>query len=534
MSDSLEQAAIWLQQALSYQQDGDLQAAERLYRRVLVADPANTDAMNLLAVIHHEHGNRELAIRMLQAAVKLKPETGPYWNNLAVVLSKHGERISSIAALRHAIQYNPRDHNCHQALIFAMDLHPESTADVRMADRRAFNANFCAALTARAAPHANVPDPDRILRVGYVSGDYRQHSAAMVVEPILEHHDPEQVAVHLYSNYPGTDPVTERIKGYGHVWRDVSTLNDDQFAAQIREDGIDVLVDLSGYSGGNRLLAFARKPAPVQITAWGHATGTGLDCMDILFADAVTIPPEHEPMYRERILWLPCILSYRPPDDAPPVAPPPAERNGYISFGYLGRANKTHEETWATWAEILHRVPHSRLILKSDDYKDTAVRELVSDYLISLRIGTGRFEFRGMTDNPSHMASYSDVDISLDSWPQSGGVTVLESCLMGVPTVTRLGSFANGRVGASILAHLQQDLGIALDRPSYVSLAVAMAGLTRTLGDRLALRDRLLGSVICDGPAYTQHVETLYRHAWRTWIEVQPAAVSQNGALVGV
>ena len=514
---------VLLQQASVWQADGDLPKAEEAYRRVLALDPSNPDAMNLLALIHHDQGDRDVAIRLLRAAIKIRPEAR-FYTNLGVVLAAHGDRTGSVAAYRLAVAANPAGIVAWPGVIFAMDLHPHSLPAVRLADRRAFNARHCAALTAEAAPHTNDPDPDRRLRIGYISADFKLHSAANVFLPVLRDHDHHNVEVTCYWQQEGeADAITDRVEGYADRWRVVNELDDQQLADLIRDDRIDILVDLSGYSNGNRLLALARKPAPLIMTAWGHVTGLGIDACDYILADDLTIPPEHEPLYHEQILRLPCTVAYEPPDDVPEVAPPPKEINGYTTFGYLGRANKCSEAVWAVWAEILHRVPGSRLILKGNDYRDQAFRAYITDFFIGLRISSHRIEFRGPSPRKHHLEAHADVDIALDPFPQGGGVTVLEACLMGVPTVAMLGNYLNGRIAPSILRAVVPDpyaasAMIASTPAEYADHAVETAERTMTLQHRLLLRRWLLDSVLVRPREYTRSVEAVYRAAWRRWV----------------
>jgi protein O-GlcNAc transferase len=512
---------VLLQRASVWQQDGDLPKAEEAYRRVLAADPGNPDAMNLLALIHHEKGDRQTAMRLLRAAIAIQP-AARFYTNLGVILAASGDRVGSVAAYRQAVAHNPTSINAWPGVIFSMDLNPHVSPAVRLADRRAFNAQHCAVLTAQASPHTNDPDPDRRLRVGYISADFRNHSASMVFAPVLAGHDKDSVEVFCYWQQEGPeDEITDTIRGYADHWCVVNELSDEALADLIRADGIDILVDLSGYSNGNRLLALARKPAPIIMTGWGHVTGLGIDSCDYILADAVCAPQEHASRYHERLLHLPCVVAYEPRPPYPPIAAPPAETNGYVTFGYLGRANKTHEAVWAAWAEILHRVPHSRLILKAADYLDEAFRAKVSDFFVASRISSHRLEMRGPTPRGHHLTVYNEIDVALDPFPQGGGVTTLEACLMGVPSVALLGDYINARIAPSILTTLGHDTWVADSVPAYIEQAVRMAEERRTIADRLALRKVLLDSILCDPQAYARAVEEQYRGAWRRWCPLQ-------------
>jgi predicted O-linked N-acetylglucosamine transferase (SPINDLY family) len=528
----LQRASVWLQ-------DGKLQVAEEALRRVLALDPASADAMNLLGLLHHERGDREMGIRLIQAAIALNPEASRYHHNLGALLASSGDHPGAAASYRRAVAINPALPAPWCGVIFEMDLTPFSTPAMRLADRRAYNAYHCAALTAAAPAHTNDPNPDRRLHVGYLSADFTNHSAAMAFNPVFDGHDRSKWTISAYwQNERPADEITAHFRPLVNgVWREVKDLTDEQLAQQMRDDGIDILVDMSGYSTGSRTLTIARKPAPVIITAWGHATGLGIDASDYILADAITVPPEHEGHYHEQVLRAPCVLAYAPWNPVPEQSAPPAEMNGFTTFGYFGRPSKCNPVVWGTWAQILSRTPHSRLILKHADYKVPGYRQRVIDAFSALRIAESRVEFRYNTSRFDHLATAAEVDICLDPFPQNGGITLLESCLMGVPTIAMLGDHLNGRVAASILTTIGHPEWIAHSVDDYVDLAVNLAEVGTTLADRMQFQEDLLKSVLCKPKAYTEKVEEQYRIAWRAWCEGQkpetaptPIHVKEEGA----
>lgn len=525
MPDPLIEAGALLEAAVGLHQAGKLAEAEAGYRRALALDPANPDALNLLGVIHQSRGEAETAIRLIRAAIAIHP-AGRYFYNLGVAHEGLGDVPSCVAAFRQSALRDPGDPSGWTSAIFNGDLHPYGTPAVRLSDRRAFNAANCAGLTAAAAPHPNDAHPDRRLRIGYLSADFTDHSAAMVFGPVLDGHHREQVEVTCYwQQRTPADQDTARFRQIADRWRVVNELDDDALAALIRADEIDILVDLSGYSNGNRLTMLARKPAPIIMTGWGHVTGLGIDAADYILADAITVPVEHRFHHHERVIHLPCALAFDPKPPYPDVAPAPAERAGVVTFGYLGRALKTNETVWATWAEILHRVPRSRLLFKSREYADPAYRTRLLEFFASLLIDSRRLEFRGQTGRQEHLAAYGGIDVALDPFPHGGGVTVLESCLMGVPTVTLLGDHLNGRIGASVLATIGRGQFVAADAENYVEIAARLGQTAVTHEARKSIRSALLGSIICDPDRYAAAVEDQYRAAWRAWCQSrQPVA----------
>lgn len=523
MRDRLAAAAAELEAAAALHRAGRMAEAAAGYQRVLAIDPANPDAFNLLGLIHHARGESETAIRLMRASISLA-SAGRYWYNLGLVLEARGDVPGCVSAYRQASALDPGDMAAWSAAIFAGDLHPYSTPAVRLADRRAVNARHCRPLMAASAPHTNDPDPDRRLRIGYVSADFTDHSAGMVFEPVLARHDHAAVEVVGYWQQTGpADAATTRFRTYADRWRVVNELSDEALARKIRDDGIDILVDLSGYSNGNRLLALARKPAPIIMTGWGHVTGLGLDAVDYLLADQISAPGALSHHHHERILHLPCALAFDPRPPYPEVSPSPVRATGQVTFGYLGRASKTSEPVWALWAEILHRVPGSRLVLKGREYADPAYRSRLVEFFASLRINSNRLDLRGPSDRAQQLHAYAGIDIALDAFPQTGGVTTLEACLMGVPTVTLLGDHLNGRIGASILTTLGFEQWVGKDVHQYADIAVALAADPPTLERRRAIRAALLSSIICDGRAYAAAVERVYRSAWAEWCSARVA-----------
>ena len=524
MRDALLKAAQQLEIAAAMHREGRLKDAEAGYRRVLVLDPGNAGALGMLGLIAHTRGDSATAVHLIRASLTLKP-AAESWYNLALVLEHTGDLIGSLAAVRQAVALDPYDVTNWSTAIFNGDLHPYTTPAIRLADRRAFNRAHCAALTAAAPPHTNDPDPERRLRIGYLGADFVDHSASMAIEPVLRGHDRDQVELYLYwQNRQNSDAHTVRFEAYADRWRVVSGYTDAELAQMIREDRIDILVDLAGYSNGHRLRALARKPAPIIMTGWGHVTGLGIDACDYILADDITAPAEGAHHHTEQVLHLPCTLAFDPRPPYPDVASSPSARGEPVTFGYLGRATKTSERVWAVWAEILHRVPGSRLVFKGREYASVPYRQRIVEFFASLRISSTRLEFQGASDRYNHLKAYNGIDVALDTFPQNGGVTTLEACLMGVPSVVLAGDHLNGMMGASILSTLGRDIWIGQDVEHYIAIAVLLASRPLIPEERADLRADLLGSIICNDAAYAAAVESRYRDAWRIWCASQVPA----------
>jgi predicted O-linked N-acetylglucosamine transferase (SPINDLY family) len=367
--------------------------------------------------------------------------------------------------------------------------------------------------------------------VGYVSADLRNHSVANAVLPILRHHDHGRVSVACYSGVTRPDHVTAEIRALADRWHDVAELSDDDLAARIRADQVDILVDLSGHSGGNRLPVFAREPAPIQVTAWGYGAGTGLDAMHYFLADPIAVPPEHRGTYAEQIVDLPSILCYEPPAHAPAVAPPPAGARGYVTFGAFNRLPKITARTLETWARVLVAVPSARLVIKCVGADAPSERDHLLGSLSEHGVHPDRVTILGRTSQPDHLAAHGGVDLMLDTFPQSGGITTMDALLMGVPVVTLLGQRVTGRASASFLTTLGLTDLVAQTPDEYVEIAARLAGdLERLARERATLRERLLTSPLGDAALYTRAVEAAYREIWHRWCTGREAQREERGA----
>jgi predicted O-linked N-acetylglucosamine transferase (SPINDLY family) len=335
-------------------------------------------------------------------------------------------------------------------------------------------------------------------------------------------HNPDRFQVFCYSDTRSEDDLTTRFRATIQGWRNVVGISDDQLAAMIRSDGIDILVDLVGHMANNRLLVFARKPAPIQVTAWGEPTGTGLKTMDYLFADSVLVPPRMRSLLAEEVIDLPCFLTYWTPDALPAPSLLPALRNGYVTFGCFNRITKISDAVLRCWSAILRTIPRSRLILKHHIQDEPHLHARIRSVFAQEGIEPERYSFLGYTDRPAHFAAYQEIDIALDPFPHGGGMTTLDALFMGVPVITSLGDTISSRLAAASLTALGLVEFIAPDRAAYVSLAVAKAAdLPALTVLRESLRARMQRCPLGDNAAYTESVETAYGQIWRRWCATQ-------------
>ncbi|MGE3911927.1 MAG: tetratricopeptide repeat protein, partial [Chloroflexota bacterium] len=443
------------------------------YERALALQPANTAALRGLgdALVNLKEYRR--AIPLYERALAGSPRDPDAYEHLELAIQELGrpDAVSGepssvaadlqrlVAALRGLLATEP---DCPQTLsyfIVALDVTDGAEMEAQAA-RQQWNARFGAAASSLRqphTPHTNDRTLDRPLRVGYVSADFRHHSAAFLILPILRAHDRRQVQVYCYSGVTAPDPITEQCRALADHWRETAQLSDDELTALIRQDQIDILVDLSGHTRANRLAVFAREPAPVQVTAWGYATGTGLDAMHYFLADPVVVPAEAHGLYTETVVNLPGVVCYEPPAFAPVVAPLPALARGHITFGAFNRLTKITPESVAAWGRVLMAVPDARLIVKSAGLDGDADRERLLRQLAAAGVARERVTLLGATPQGEHMAAHAEIDLMLDTFPHCGGITTLDALLMGVPMVTLLGERVAGRLSASFLRTLGLD-----------------------------------------------------------------------------
>jgi predicted O-linked N-acetylglucosamine transferase (SPINDLY family) len=352
-----------------------------------------------------------------------------------------------------------------------------------------------------------------------------------LMEPVLAEHDRSAVELFLYSTSRTADDVTRRIESYATGWRNVSEMTDIQAAEQIENDGIDILVDLSGHTAGNRLGIFALKPAPVQATYCGYPNSTGLTQIDYRISDCYSDPPGATEALHSEVIWrlAPGFLCYRPPEYAGPVSTLPALQSGHISFGCFAGRQKITEAQVAAWAEILLRASGSRLILKCSAFSDPAIAAEVRSRLEQLGVAPGRVEILGHSKRADHIWTHKSVDLVLDTFPYNGTITTCEALWMGAPVVTLAGRTHVSRVGVSLLGRLGLEDWIAHSWPEYVDIAVAstsdLAGLAEL---RASLRERFRHSSIGDPRPVTRALEEAYRGMWGRWLAQQRSTASEG------
>ena len=545
----------WHNLGLAQRGCGELANAGESFQRAVAADPNLAVSWNALGAVRARQEDDNGACEAFARAAALDPNSGEILSNFGLALSKVGRNEEALSTLDRALALNPRHAEAvfnrgvarqrlgdfagssadwkataeiepaHRAarsnLIFSMQYDPVVDDAALYEAARAYD-RLHGQPAERATAWLNSRDPERRLRIGYVSPDFRTHSVAHYIEPLLQAHDRARVELFAYAQVARPDETTRRLQdAVGPNWRFTVGVGTQAFARMVRDDAIDILVDLAGHSAGNRLAVFALRPAPVQATWLGYPGTTGLSAIDYRLTDAIADPEGADQHSSETLVRLPRgFHCWRPPADAPAIAPRDAARPP--TFGSFNNVQKLSAATIALWAATLRRVPEARLLLKSSWLSRPRVLEDIRGAFAAHGIAADRIEAMSwMLQASSHLAAYRAIDVALDPVPYNGTTTTIEALWMGVPVVTMAGNRHAARVGASLMAHVGASELIALSEETYVDLA---AGLIRDAAQlrhyRDTLRPQLARSPLLDAGGFARDLEAAYREMWRRWCDV--------------
>jgi len=498
--------------------EGHLDEAEVILRNAALRHPQDAEIRSNLGSVLQNKGLVEQAADCFRAALAINPDL-PAYDSYAAALAGQGNFREAVAAYKEGMRRHPRNTRACSNMLLTLNYVTDIEEDQIFREHLGWKETLGSSIS-RLVKHDNRRDPEKPLRIGYVSPDFRSHSVASYIEPLLAAHDRKVVESFCYSTVPKADETSRRLESIADHWRDSHALSATQLADQIVSDSIDILVDLAGHTARNSLPTFALKPAPVQVTYLGYPNTTGLDTIDYRLTDTIADPQGAEAFYSETLVRLPgCFLCYQPPAEAPDVAPLPAGATGMITFGSFNNLSKINPDVVALWSEVLRSVPHSSIVVKNPALTEPGRRQHYQKLFADWGVAKERVDLIGHTPTrEAHLGMYAGIDIALDTFPYNGTTTTCEALYMGVPVITLSGETHRNRVGKSLLGTLGRAAWIADSREQYIAAAVSLA---RDIGElariRSQLRVQFAASPLCDSETFAHSVENAYRSMWRHW-----------------
>jgi len=505
---------------------GRAEQAEASFLAALRVEPRNAEILRGLGDALRALGRHGESIERYREALSIAPQMAVLHECLGAAYLTQGDPGTAAEQFRRALRLDPGLNSAHSSLLMAMlYLDTEPAERIHMEHRR-YAERFEAPLAPPAPQYPGVRDPHRRLRLGYVSGDFRAHSVASFIEPVLAHHDKRAFEVYCYYNNAAPDDVvTGRLRGWADHWIACAQLTDEELAQRIRVDEIDILVDLSGHTAGGRLLVFARRPAPLQLSWIGYSGATGLRHIQWHLSDHRASPPLADRALpasedADQYFRLPEVFScYRPPADAPAVAETPALKSGQVTLGSFNNITKISDRVVRVWSRLLVAQPSLRLALKHKAYEDEAVRARLVGRFADQGVEASRLLLLGRASTTvEHLELYSRIDIALDTFPYCGVTTTCEALWMGVPVVSLAGQIMVERMGLALLAAIGRSEWVAASEDDYLRIVVALTSdHGRLAAIRSTLRAQLRDSPLCQEARFTGHLERAYRSLWHRW-----------------
>ena len=530
---------------------GDFSGAEPHLRAAVRLEPRNAEIWNQLATLLSTASRFDEAVKCHRQAVSLNPKSAQAWHGYAATLANLNISTEALDCEKRALEIdphyaparrgyatalqkchripeavraydallaeNPRQFDVQSHRLFALNYLAESTPESLLAAHRAYGALFENVPRPPELPHLR--DPERKLRVAFFSADFREHSVAYFMEPLLRLLDREQFELILYNFCTKPDAMTAHLRGFASRWRDFPSTVENVVEPVVRGDALDLAVDLGGHSGLSLLPLFARRLAPVQISYLGYPNTTGLSVMDYRFVDETTDPsPGADAFATEQLIrFSPCAWAYTPPSGAPEPSPPPCIKNGHVTFGSFNNFSKVTDDMLVIWARLLVEVPGSRLLLKSVGLADPPIVAHVQERMRQCAVPLDRVELSGAkATTTEHLAAYSMIDIALDTAPYNGTTTTCEAIFMGVPVVTPLGNRHASRVGASLLQTIGRSGWIAETTDGYLKIAAELASAPAHLETfRQELRNHMARSLLMDHVKQARHFGAALRTCWQ-------------------
>jgi predicted O-linked N-acetylglucosamine transferase (SPINDLY family) len=505
---------IWNNLGNAFQELNKLEESVDAYKKAIESNAQCAEAYNNMGTALARLGRLNESLASMQKAREINPRFLDVLNNIGNIQKEMGNLDDAIKTYREALAIAPGA-VCHSNLILALYYHTIDGEEV-LRESRKWDELYAKPLR-DPRPHGNSKDPERKLKIGYVSSDLRLHPVGRFLHPAMVYRDREKFDITCYSAVRDPDSYTDRLKGDSDHWVNIVGKNEDQIAEMVRNDQIDILIDLTMHTAGNRLLTFARKPAPIQMTYLAYVGTTGLEAIDYRFTDPYLEPEgQPDPWASEKTLWLPSTYwCYEAPEMDLPIKALPAEGNGYVTFACLNNFCKLNLPVIRLWAEILNRVPNSRILFhaREGDHRTWLLSELGA-----CGVAADRVMFMGYVKVEEYLRKYYEVDIALDPFPYNGGTTTCDALWMGVPTVVLKGERGMARAGYSILSNGAMSELLAQTAEQYVDISVALAGDLGKLAEfRRTARGRLEGSRLMDGRDFARGMEAGFRKVWREY-----------------
>ncbi len=510
---------IMLVLGMLFKQTRQIHKAKNLFEKILQQEP-HPLVYNELGYICQCMGQLSEAIQYQKKAVETAPNNAELLAHLARMLIAAGKVQEGINLFLKALEIEPANAAMHSNFLFNLHFLPELEPQMLFDEHERWG-RIHAPVSLGKVAHSNVPDPDRRLRIGYISPDFGSHAVMYFFESLLDEHNKKAIETFGYANVRAISATTERIAHKLDHYRNIFGVGDKEVVALIEEDQIDILVDLAGHSTDNRIIVMAYKPAPIQVTYLGYFDTTGLEAIDYILTDSIADPPGSQKFYTEKLALLPDgFLCYRPADYARPVTSLPAERNGHITFGVLCNNRKINLNMMELWAEIIKANKESRLLLMFRTGNDPDMRNYYLSKLERLGIPDQRVAICGGTHHAEHLKYYSEADIILDTFPLNGATTTCEALWMGVPVISLVGELHVSRFGLSILTRIGLEFFAASTPKEYIAKATALANNRQALENlRASMRERMNSSILCDAKKFASGVETAYRKMWLQWCQ---------------
>jgi len=488
--------------------------------------------LNLAGMTYRSMNQNTLAIEHFSKAIQLKPNAPAVLNNLGLCLMKVGRAVGAIDLFRNVVAADPQHAHAYSNLLLHLNYLPNTSRSEMFEEAKTWASIQVPSSLARQR-HDNVLQPDRKLRIGYISPDFKEHSVMFFFESLLLGHNRECFEIYGYGNVQNSDSVTESAIERFDFYRNIMAVSHKDVAELIEADKIDILVELAGHTMRNSLRVLARKPAPIQVSYLGYPNTTGMSQIDYRLTDALADNEEQPDYYTEELISLPNgFLCYNPGDVQPTVMALPASINDFITFGCFNNISKINPELMKLWIPILNALPSSRLMLKFGEVGDTQVKEYYLNLFQDLGLANARerIVLANWLPSPKHLELYNSVDIALDTYPYNGTTTTCQALLMGVPVISLMGQAHASRVGFDILSRLGLQFFAAQTDTDYVNKAIALASNPEALTKlRATMRQRLAASPLCNYRLITHDIETAYRKMWRDYCNSQTNQELENG-----